>query len=204
MASSTITATGVCKGTITTAAEYAVFLGEASLSNADQAQQALEMASDYIRTESGREFVLAVNALTIVEMFNGNGRKLYFPRQGPVISVTSIEYYDYGLEAWTELDTDLNNPITDGNKILYRELVPFHEGINNWRVTYTFGFSSIPDDIKYAANLKAKEMADIAGEESIIHQSDGEQAFTYLRPRKTNKMVDDIIQNYVRYHGNHG
>jgi len=205
MASSTITGTGVVKGTITTAAEFAIFLGESSLTNADQAQQALEVASDYIRNMTNREFVLAENALTATEIFNGNGRKIYIPRQGPVISVTSIEYWDYGLEAWDELDTSLYTITTDGNKVFYRELIPFHEGVNNWRIIYTFGFSgSIPDDLKYAANLKAKEMTDIAGEESIVQQSDGEQSFTYLRPRKTNKMVDEILKRYIRYHGNHG
>lgn len=89
------------------------------------------------------------------EIYNGSGCNELMLRQTPVTAVTTIEYYEgydsgedwYALTLGTDYErkiipTQANSVILDGYE--------FVEGVQNYRVTYTAGYSTVPADIQQA------------------------------------------------------
>ncbi len=87
---------------------------------------------------------------TITRYFDGNGTKELVVVPGPIVSLSSVEKYnEYSWEAYDVSAID----IVDGNKIVlrYSSTHPdsiFPEGINNIKITYTFGYTAVPAWIK--------------------------------------------------------
>jgi hypothetical protein len=82
-----------------------------------------------------------------VEVSNGDGfRSFIMARQRPIIAVSKLEFKK-GDGTW-----DLKSAsdyYVKGNQILYRTVIP--RGFQNIRVTYDWGFSTIPAEVTYCA-----------------------------------------------------
>ena len=200
MPTSTFTATGFCLGGLITASEYYSMANiSGTPSNAAQIQAAINFASDKIRNDLGRMIVTIGDGISIVEVENGADTWLYFPRQAPVVSVTSAEYYN-GTD-WSSVDSAVHELYTDGNIISTREkTLVFTRGFQNWRFTYTIGWPSIPEDLKYAVYMTARTLIDRANKRSDLQsQSDSEQSFSYFSPRQL-AIPEEALDILVRYH----
>lgn len=194
MATQTITASGVALTGLITPTEYNNRANLSSPSNSTQIQQSILDATSYIMERTGRWFVDANEALTDVKLFSGNGEKDFFPPQGPIISLISIELWDG--DSWETIDSDIYDQQHDGNKIWFRSGGVWVWGKENWRITYTYGFKGgIPRDLKKACyQLSRNYVHDMTG--NLQSQSDGEQSFTYFGDKK---LVDRVITRYQRY-----
>jgi hypothetical protein len=105
--------------------------------------------SQFIKTYCGRTFVDYVNEEKI-EVKHGGTDSLFLD-EPPVITVTSVEYSsDYGktYAALTEFTDYVIDP--EANAILSTSET-FPRLLNGYRITYTGGFETLPDDIKIAA-----------------------------------------------------
>lgn len=194
----TITVGGVVHGALVTAAEYDTFLG-LTAPNATQVQASIYDATAFITTELGRIFVTEDNAYSILESFTGKGKLNYYPKQGPVVTVGVIQFYN-GIE-WETIDSTIYEAETDGNKIFFRTRQTFHRGINNWRINYTFGYPSIPDDIKRACMMLVRYYVGQAEHDGNLQsQSDGEQTLTYFgKQLDIPPLINEIISKYKRF-----
>jgi len=179
-------------------AEYYLFAGISAPSNATQIEQAIKDATSALAQTTGRFF--SVGRYTqAVEEFRGDGGLRYFPRQAPVVSVDAVEYWD-GSD-WESVDSNYT-PYTDGNYIAFREGLRFSRSkINLWRVTYTFGYARLPEDLKRALCLLAKFNSSAPAQQQLASQSDGEQSFSYFKgSSEPPKEVDDVFARYGRFY----
>lgn len=108
------------------------------------------------------------------EIFDGNGLNTLPLRQVPVTAVTTIQYYE-GLdstntETWTTLalGTDYERKIipTAADCVIL-DGYTFVLGLQNYKITYTAGYSTIPYDIEMAC----KELLKIVYDNSPINQN---------------------------------
>lgn len=201
MPTTSFTASGFCLGGILTASEYYAMANLTSPANSAQIQAAINYASDKVRNELGRMIVTINDAISVVEVENGADSWIYVPREAPVVSVTSIEYYDGS--GWSAVDTGVHSLYTDGNIISTREkTLVFTRGFQNWCFTYVIGWPSIPEDLKYAVYLTSRTLIDRANKRSDLQsQSDTEQSFSYFSPRQlaVPEEAQDILNNYKRH-----
>lgn len=188
---------------IVTLADYLTHIGETSVSNEAQVKQALLEAQDYAENYCNRLFVLhdseSESPTSHEHTFDGNGRRQLYPPQAPIQSVTTVELWNG--DDWEEVDAVTYTPQTNGNKITFREGHVWAEGTENWRVTYVYGFTTVPASLKRAILLIAQAFAGTSVRDSNIKsQSDGEQSFTYFDEAKTSVPAEatDILDTYVR------
>lgn len=94
---------------------------------------------------------------TYIELYNGSGTEELVLNQFPVNSVSKIEFYDgidsLGAEVWVEQEqvSDYDRIVISGSGdliIIDGSFFPF--GVQNIRVTYSAGYSSIPYEIQQA------------------------------------------------------
>jgi hypothetical protein len=165
-----------------TIAEYAEFANKTlPLKNEAQVEALIEMATEIIEKEIDRDlYACSPSPIDIVEVFDGNGNFRIWTKNAPIDSVETIEYWT-GTE-WQDV-SELNMTFTwdeTTGKVWFTERYTFHKGIDNWRITYNYGFTDdIPADLKYACFLLTKHFEDIQSRQGIRSQSDGEQSFTY-------------------------
>jgi len=117
----------------------------------------INAASDAIENYCNKTFASTVYT---DEKYEGTGTNLLTLREYPVTTLSSISYLvsDYADDNWETLDTafytvDLDNGRVYANSAFNWFTPPsagFVEGRNNWRVTYTAGYSATPDDVAEA------------------------------------------------------
>jgi len=186
-----------------TIAEYARFANKSvPLDNETQIEALIDVATEIMEREIDRDlYACSPSPLDVVETFNGRGSFRVWTKQAPIDDVTTVEYWT-GTE-WqdvSELNMTFEFDSTTG-KIWFTERYVFHEGVDNWRITYSYGFTEgIPEDLKYACYLLTKHLIDHPNRQGIMSQSDGEQSFTYGSDENLPKRYVDILANYKRWY----
>jgi len=117
--------------------------GNPSYNTADEALYSflITAMSEYAEAYCGRTF----SATDYTTRLDGNGCKDLILPQAPIISLTSATYIDID-ENETTIDTD-NIVIEYDEGILYKSTV-WAKGRHNVNITYSAGYSSIPDGLK--------------------------------------------------------
>lgn len=108
------------------------------------------------------------------ELYDGNDSNELVLRQSPITAVTTIAYYE-GLdsndaETWTTLvqGSDYERKIISPRLVsVILDTYTFVLGSQNYRITYTAGYSAIPDDIQMAC----KELLKIAWDNSPLNKN---------------------------------
>lgn len=186
---------------IITLAEYKTFDDLPSPnSNNSQIDSAIDNATSIIEEQTGRTFELSDNPspIDVTETINGNGTKRLYVRQSPIVEVSKIEYYD-GV-SWQEVTTiEAPRTIKPGSNIIYfTDGFKFFKGYENWRLTYTYGYSnSLPNDLKQACYKIAKWIIDESNRQGMRTQADGEQNFEYFAYSKNLPETSvEIVRRY--------
>jgi len=180
--------------------EYARFANKSiPLDNEEQIEALIDAATEIMEKEIDRDlYECSPSPVDVVEIFNGRGTFRMWTKQAPIDSITSIEYWT-GTE-WMDV-SDLNMTYefdADTGKVWFTERYTFHEGVDNWRITYSYGFASIPEDLKYACYLMVRYLSERQSREGIKSQSDGEQSFTYETDQTIPKSYTSILAKYKR------
>jgi hypothetical protein len=185
-----------------TIAEYAEFANKTlPLENEAQVEALIEMATEVIEKELDRDlYACSPSPIDVVEVFDDNGNFRMWTKNAPIDSVDTIEYWT-GTE-WQDV-SEFNMTFTwdeTTGKVWFTERYTFHQGVDNWRITYSYGYTDgIPADLKYACFLLTKHFENIQSRQGIRSQSDGEQSFTYELDQTVPKGYTQIIAKYKRY-----
>ena len=133
---------------LVTKAEYKAYAGLTS-TNSDVAIDALiPKVSALVKSICRRSFVDYVND-SLVEYFE-EFTSSYVPKESPILAVSSLEYSsDYGntYTTLTEYTDYVHSRATDTVKCLTGDFIA---GTNAYRITYTAGYESIPEELKLA------------------------------------------------------
>lgn len=163
---------------IVTLADYMVHMGTTTVSDSARVIEAIRQAIAYAENYCSRVFT--VKPLQHQWTFSGtNGYKLFTP-QAPIQSVDTVEEWN-GTE-WEELDSVSYTPYIggEGEYVAFREQYRWGKGQDNWRVTYTYGFASVPADLKRAILMIAQGYSRVSSvPPDVKSQSDAEQSITY-------------------------
>ena len=185
---------------LVTEEEYLDYMDLVSpVDNSDQVNAAIEHATKVIEQLTGREFYAGPSPVEVVEVFDGTGTFRYFTREAPLVTVDTLEYWTG--TAWRDVTDDgLSFEFdADSGEVYFPERDVFHDGTENWRVTYTYGDGDgeYPEDLKYACCLLVNHVIHMAKFSHLRSQSDGEQNFSY--DRKVPSEVSDVCDKYKRY-----
>lgn len=195
----TISATAKVINSWASLAEYQVFANLSSPSTQVQTQitRALIDAKVWIESQLDRQIVSGTNN-SAIETFRGNDSQYYVPKEGPILSITTVEQWN-GTD-WEEVDSTTMVALTDGNWIYFRDgnrFVPSTIPLN-WRITYTFGFGTIPRDIKRASMMLTERFISVEQRTRLQSQSDGEQSFSYWITG-ADKIIEDVMRIVMQY-----
>lgn len=176
-----------------TLAEYAQYAGKTlPLDNENQIAAIIDAVSDIIEGQLDRDLADASpSPVDTIEVFSGRGSFRMWTKNAPIDSIDTIEYWNGTVwEAVADLGMTFAFDAATG-KVWFVERYVFHKGVDNWRITYSYGFTSgIPDDLKYACFLLTTYFSQKQSRQDIRSQSDGEQSFTYA-------VGDDVPKNYT-------
>lgn len=132
-----------------TKADYKAYMGINSTTHDNAIDILIPKISELIKNICRRSFVDYV-ATPKVEYHEG-GALILVPEEYPVISVTSVEYSSTNGSTYTPLveytDYALSKA-TNSIKALYPSGFP--SAVNGYRLTYTAGYSVLPEDLKLA------------------------------------------------------
>jgi hypothetical protein len=183
--------------------DYLQFTNQSELSNEEQVKMALAAAEDYANTYCNRTFGLFVDGgegtdeIEVVEVFSGAGTRKYFTKEAPIVSVDKVEFWN-GTD-WEEFDSTGYTPMNTADRITFQEGHVFPTGNDNLRVTYIYGFTTVPADLKRAICLIAQSYASFAVRDSNIKkESDGEVSFEYFESSKSN-VPDEALKLLAPY-----
>ncbi len=189
---------------VVTYGDYLQFIGETILTNEPQVKQALVAAEDYANKYCNRTFAKYDSedaaATTLEETFSGKGGRKYYPLQAPIVSVTKVEYWN--TDDWTQFDTGTHTPIATTDRVTFQEKYVFSEGDDNLRLTYVYGYTTVPAALVRAICLIAQAYSGTELRDSNIKsQSDGEQSVSYFDSPKTSVPIEAeaLLDVFVRY-----
>lgn len=133
---------------LVTLAEYKAYAGITSTNQDAQINSIIPKVSQLIKTICRRTFVDYVND-SKEEIYSGGWDKIFL-KEYPILSISSVETsVDYGA-TYTELVefTDYVLDAEDGT--LAAIIPPFPKMVNGYKITYTAGYESLPEDLKLA------------------------------------------------------
>lgn len=140
---------------LVTLEEYKDYIGINSTGQDTEIEAIIPKVSELVKNVCRRTFVDYVNE-TKVETFSG-GHSNFLLREFPVISILDVEYStDYG-QTYTSL-TEFVDYVLDeeDNTIISTAIdstgnpVPFTKRVNGYKVYYTGGYETLPEDLKLA------------------------------------------------------
>lgn len=132
-----------------TLAEVKAYAGITSTNQDALIKQLIPQVSGYVKDYCNRTFIDYVNDAD-VKVFTGGDAYIYLP-EAPTIAVSSFEYSnDYGktytsLTEYTDYVLDLQY---DRLQVLGQPCFPAYP--NGYKVTYTAGFETLPEQVKLA------------------------------------------------------
>jgi len=135
---------------LVTLVEYKAYAGIASTNSDTAINSIIPKASQLIKTLCRRNFVDNTST-PIIEVFDGGLGSRHYVKEYPIINVASVEYsLDYGQTFTASVEyVDYVVNSTEG----YIEAVSgdWPKALKGYRVSYTAGYTTLPEDLKAAA-----------------------------------------------------
>jgi hypothetical protein len=134
---------------LVTLAEYKSYIGITSATQDNAIKSIIPKASALVKSTCRRTFVDYVNDAK-TDVFASGSARVYL-KEFPVLAISSVEYSsDYGatytaLVEFTDYVVNLEDGYID---FLNWEIIP--QQLNAYRVVYTAGYETLPEDIKVA------------------------------------------------------
>lgn len=157
-----------------------------------QYEQYINQASQFIETHCNRKFITG----SVAEIFDGNDHKDYYVKYGRITDTPVIAYWDG--DSWENLDTDIYDiTYTTGGRVYFTDGNVFSEGKDNWRVTYSYGYTlaTVPDDLKMACVGLIRFIEVQSQKMGITYEAVGNNITTY-DIRNIPATVMDVLNRY--------
>lgn len=125
--------------------------------------------------------VTSFNSTAYVEYYDGIGGNELVLRNKPVIDMTSVEWRDEaGNNASFEL-LDTEDFFVDEEAGIIKSLIGLGGTYHNWKITYTAGYATIPDDLAEAcARMAAFMLENGTAGTSIKSKQEGQRKVEYF------------------------
>ncbi len=125
--------------------------------------------------------VTSFNSTAYVEYYDGIGGNELVLRNKPVIDMTSVEWRDEaGNNASFEL-LDTEDFFVDEEAGIIKSLIGLGGTYHNWKITYTAGYATIPDDLAEAcARMAAYMLENGTAGTSIKSKQEGQRKVEYF------------------------
>lgn len=133
---------------LVTKAEYKTYAGISSPNQDAEIDLLIPKVSQLVKTYCRTSFVDNVDDIK-TEVFKGGDAHLYL-KEYPVISIAAVEYSaDYG-QNYSELTEYTDWAFDSNNTAVVSIAATFPVAINGYRVSYTCGYETLPEDLKLA------------------------------------------------------
>jgi len=170
------------------------FLGISTHEKDELLKMLINMSTDFIETKCGRRFASTVYTDS---KYNGTGNNELVLTQFPVISFTSL-YRNTSCDNsdnWELIDSsdywiDLSSGVISKTSI-------FSKGVQNYKVTYTGGYATIPYDLQYSCMTFVSDFLTKGKSSGIKSESLGDHSITFEDIYQTNNTIKDILNNYM-------
>jgi len=132
-----------------TKAEYKAYAGISSPNQDTEIDSLIPKVSQLVKTYCRTSFVDNVDDAK-VEQFDGGNISMYL-KEYPVIAISAVFYSTNFGQTYTEL-VEYTDWVFDINStaIVSTTGVPFPKYINGYKVSYTCGYETLPEDLKLA------------------------------------------------------
>lgn len=137
-----------------TLAEFKSFANIKATTVDTQLTEIVSSAISYFQEACNRIF----SSTNYTEYYTGNGRAWLYLKNYPITAVSKIEYYNG--YSWVEMDK--TGLVMDNNKIFFPQQILFPYGVN-LKITYTAGYTTVPESLKNACLERAKYLYDHSG-----------------------------------------
>lgn len=191
------------------------FLGITGNTKDEVLKMCINIATDYIESQTGRRFVSTVHT---DETLNGTGTHQLALKDYPIITfsqlqvngnldnsanwstVGSDEYWvDEATGVITKISSfsDLDEQSDDGEAF---SDTGFQRGKDRYRVTYTSGYSTVPYDLQFACMTLVGQLMVTKGGSGIKSESLGDHSITYQDITEVTSgrggILEDVLSKY--------
>lgn len=134
---------------LVTRAEYKAYAGISSPNQDAEIDLLIPKVSQLVKTYCRTSFINNIDSPK-VEQFNGEGYIRYYLKEYPVVQVLDVETSDdYGQNFYSLVE--FQDWVYEPQNYSLRSLVGnWPDKLNGYRVTYTCGYDSVPEDLKLA------------------------------------------------------
>lgn len=163
----------------------------------------INQATIMIERYTGRRFALTTYT---DEEYNSTGTDQLVLRQRPIVSISSISSRDTSLNEadWDALDTEIF--FQDNDSGIVRLLFSTFGRWNRYKVTYSAGYTTIPEDIAEAAAMLAAYLLENGTSGTAVKsKSEGQRRIEYFdQSQNSNDLfqqlgIDEILKSYANY-----
>lgn len=164
--------------------------------NSDVISDFLTAAQDWVESYCDRKF----DSANYSGIYNGHGGRTLFLKHRPVTALLSASIEDdAGSVETLDISTDLEYEAANGavrfgpNNVSSYNAWP--EGFQNITITYTAGYSTIPDAVQEAVILRALVMFSTSGENmnaALVSQQVGEGSKNRVTPYIVDGWMKDV------------
>lgn len=132
---------------LVTRAEYKAYAGIASTNQDAQIDSIIPKVSALVKSICKRTFIDYVNDATS-ETFSGG--YFFVLKEPSLLAIQSVEIsYDYGV-TYTVLTEGIDYVYDNESQAVVPINAPFPNRVNGYKVTYTAGYETLPEDLKVA------------------------------------------------------
>lgn len=124
-------------------------------------------------------------------------------KHAPVISFTQLQYKDDPMDEdsdnWTTIDSGEYKVNLSSGKLVKN--TPFERGVQRYRVTYSAGYSSVPDDVTLAADMLGAAIFQNRKSHGVQSETLGQYSRTFTaNPTNWQKLgIEDLLVAYTGY-----
>jgi uncharacterized phiE125 gp8 family phage protein len=152
--------------------------------------------------------VSSFNSTAYVEYYDGIGGNELVLRNKPVITMTSVEWRDEAGNNASFTTLDAEDYFVDTDAGIIKALVNFGSSFHSWKIAYTAGYATIPDDLAEAcARMAAFVTENGTAGTSIKSKQEGQRKVEYFDSTTATGNaslidslgLDDILRPILRY-----
>lgn len=185
---------------LTTVADVKELLGITTGAQDNLITRNINMATKMILNYCG---VSSFRSTAYTEYYDALGGDHLVLRNKPIITLTSLSYRNQwgNNDSWTALDAELY--YTDLSAGLIQTLTPLGGSYDSWKVVYTAGYATIPEDLAEACARLAANLTQggVAGQ-NIKSKREGQRQVEYFDSGTNRSLIeslglDDILEPYA-------